>query len=208
MEEVLDLYAQAPDPQRPVVCFDEAGKELRSDVQPPLPPKPGQPLREDYEYEHEGSANMFMLLCPAQGWRHVEVSERRTYADFAGQMKALVDEHFPTAEKIRVVMDNLNTHSKAALYETFAPQEAKRIADRLEFVYTPKHASWLNMAEMEWSVLMRQCLDRRIGDFQTLRREIAAWEKGRNVNGVKIEWNFRVADARVKMSHLYPVKHL
>jgi transposase len=208
MEEVLDLYAQPFDQRRPTVCFDEASKELRADVRAVLPLAPGQPVRQDYEYERRGQANLFLLACPLLGWRHVEVTTRRTYVDFAAQMKALVDVHFPGAEIIRVVLDNLNTHTKGALYEAFPAAEAKRIGDRLELVYTPKHASWLNMAEMEWSVLMRQCLDRRIGDLETLRREIAAWEQARNAQHVPIQWCFRVADARVKLEHLYPVKLL
>lgn len=206
MEEVLELYAQPLQETLPTVCFDEASKELHADVRAALPMEPGQSRREDCEYERCGTANLFMLVCPLLGWRHVEVTEQRTYVDFAGQMKALVDVHFPHAAKIRVVMDNLNTHIKGALYEAFSPAEAKRIAARLEFVYTPKHASWLNMAEMEWSVLMRQCLNRRIGDTETLRREIAAWETPRNAKRVKINWCFRIADARVKLEHLYPCK--
>jgi transposase len=216
MEEVIDTYARPLDPNRPVVCFDEAQKELRQPVRPDLPAEPapptlppgaprrGKPVRQDNEYTRCGVANLFMVVCPLLGFRHVTITQRRTAVDFAHQMKDLVDVHFPQAEKVMVVMDNLNTHTKAALYEAFAPEEAKRIADRLEFVYTPKHASWLNMAELEWSVLRRQCLDRRIGDQELLRQEIAAWEGDRNDQQVKINWCFKVADARVKLRHLYP----
>jgi transposase len=206
MEEVLKRYAQPLDPKRPLVCFDEASKELRADVRPELPVAPGQPARQDCEYQRQGTANMFMHVCPLLGWRHVEVTAQRCYRDFALQMQALVDVHFPDAEMITVVLDNLNTHSKGALYETFPPEEAQRIAERLEFVYTPKHASWLNMAEMEWSILVRQCLDRRIADAVTLQHEIAAWQEPRNAQRLTIDWGFRVADARVKLEHLYPCK--
>lgn len=204
MEEVLDLYAQPVDEKRPLVCFDEASKELHADVRQTLAAAPGKPVRQDCEYERRGTANLFMHLCPGLGWRHVAVTAQRTYLDFAQQMKALVEVHFPQAEKIRVVLDNLNTHTKGALYEAFAPEEAKRLADRLEFIHTPKHASWLNMAELERSVLTRQCLNRRLSDAATLAQEIAAWQEPRNSQRVTINWCFRVADARVKLRHLYP----
>jgi transposase len=206
MEEVLNLYAQPLDPQRPVVCFDEASKELRADVRAELPVEPGQPVRQDCGYERRGTANLFMLLCPLLGWRQINVTQRRRYGDFAHMMKALVDSYFPKARHIRVVLDNLNTHTKGALYEAFAPEEAKRIADRLEFIFTPKHASWLNMAELEWSVLTRQCFDRRVPDIDTLVREINAWQEPRNKKRTRIRWCFRVADARVKLGHLYPAQ--
>lgn len=208
MEEVLDLYAQPYDEKNPWVCLDELLKELHAEVRPGSPAAPGQPAKYDGEYKREGTANLFVVTCPLLGWRHIEVTERRTALDFAQQLKRLVDVDFPQAETIRVVLDNLNTHTKAALYEAFPAGEAKRLADKLEFVYTPKHASWLNMAELEWSVLVRQCLDRRIGDRATLCREVAAWEQARNAQRVKINWCFRVADARVKLSHLYPAKSL
>jgi len=206
MEEVLDLYAQPLDETQPVVCLDEASKELHAEVRAPLPVRPGHPLRQDCEYERCGTANLFMLLCPLLGWRQVTVTPQRTYIDFAHQLQALVDVHFPKAQRIRVVLDNLNTHSKGALYEAFPAAEAKRIADRLEFVYTPKHASWLNMAEMEWSVLTRQSLQRRLGDAETLQQEVSAWTAERNAHRVQVNWCFRVADARVKLKHLYPAE--
>jgi len=208
MEEVLETYAEPYDPRRPVVCFDEASKELHAETHPPQPMQPGQAAREDGTYARQGTANMFMMACPLLGWREVVVTERRTKLDFARQMKALVDEHFPQADVVRVVMGNLNTHTKGALYDAFPPEEAKRLADRLEVVSTPTHASWLNMAELEWSVLVRQCLDRRIATAEELRREVAAWVKERNTNGVKITWSFRVPEARIKLAHLYPAKSL
>ena len=208
MEQVLDLYAEPPDSERPVVCFDEACKELHADVKPPLPARPGRPRCEDYEYERRGTANLFMLCCPHQGWRHVEVTERRTYQDFAHQLRALVDVHFPQARQIRLVLDNLNTHTPGALYETFAPHEAQRILQRLEFRYTPQHASWLNIAEMEWSVLVRQLLDQRFADTTTLQTAIAAWETRRNADHATIRWCFRTDQARTKLKHLYPVRLL
>jgi hypothetical protein len=207
MESVLDLYAEAPDPQRPRVCFDEATKQLVAEVREPLPPLPGQPARYDYEYKRNGVSNLFLFYSPDRpegGWRHVEVTQQRTKIDFALQMKALVAEHFPDAVVIRVILDNLNTHTPASLYEAFAPSEARRLTQKLEFVYTPKHASWLNQAEIELSVLRSQCLDRRIGDAQSLSREVAAWEAERNAKGTVIRWMFQVADARTKLKHLYP----
>ncbi len=204
MEQVLDLYAQPYDPDRPVVCFDEVSKELHADVQPPVPVAPGRARREDYEYERRGTVNLFMLCCPLRGWRQVNVTQQRTYHDVARQWRALVDVHFPRARQIRLVLDNLNTHTPGALYETFSPDEAKRILKRLTFVYTPKHASWLNMAEMEWSVLTRQVLDQRIPDTATLKRVVSAWTKRRNVAKIKINWCFRTSKARTKLQHLYP----
>jgi hypothetical protein len=207
MEAVLDLYAEPSDPQRPRVCFDEATKQLVAEVRPPQPLEPGQPARYDYEYRRNGVANLFLAYSPdhpAGGWRHVGVTEHRMKPDFALQMKALVDEHFPAAEVVRVVLDNLNTHSPAALYEAFDPAEARRLVEKLEFIYTPKHASWLNQAEIELSVLRAQCLDRRIGDPVTLGAETTAWEEERNAAGTVTKWLFRVADARTKLKHLYP----
>jgi transposase len=207
MEALLDLYAETPDPRRPRVCFDETTKQLVAEVRQPLPMAPGQPERYDYEYQRNGVVNLFLLYSPDHpqgGWRKVTVTEHRTKRDFAEQMRALVDEEFPEAAVIRVVLDNLNTHTPAALYEVFAPAEARRLVARLEFVYTPKHASWLNQAEIELAALTRQCLDRRIPDAATLEKEVAAWEAPRNAAGTIIQWLFRVADARTKLKHLYP----
>jgi transposase len=208
MEDVLEVYAQPYDPKRPQVCFDEGGKQLIGEVRPPLPVRPGVPRREDYEYERNGTANLFMVFEPLAGTRHVEVTERRTNQDFARMMRRLVDEWYPEAEKIVLVMDNLSTHTPAALYEAFEPAEARRLAEKLEWHYTPKHGSWLNVAEMELSVLARQCLDRRIPDLETLRREVAAWEQKRNAAVVKVDWQFTTADARVKLKRLYPTIEL
>jgi transposase len=204
MEQVLDLYAEPLDPLRPVVCFDELSKELRADVREPLPAVPGRPRREDYEYERRGTANLFLFCCPLQGWREVSVTKQRTYQAVAHQWRDLVDVHFPRAREIRLVLDNLNTHTPGALYETFPPAEAQRILKRLTLVYTPKHASWLNMAEMEWSVLARQVLDQRLPDKPTLQRAVAAWTRQRNRAKTKIQWCFRTTQARTKLKHLYP----
>jgi hypothetical protein len=204
MEDVLSLYALPYDPRRPLVCFDEARKELHGQTRPPLPPQPGQPARQDYEYSREGTANLFLFAEPLAGWRHVAVTGHRAGADFAHQMKYLCDVAYPQAEVIRVVLDNLNTHGPGSLFAAFDPEEAWRLVRRLEFHYTPKHASWLNMAELELSVLARQCLDRRIADLAALVAEVAAWEQRRNAARVTINWCFRAADARVKLRHLYP----
>jgi hypothetical protein len=204
MEDVLELYAQPLDQTRPVVCMDELSKELHGQVADPVPPQPGQPAKEDYEYKRNGTANVFLLLCPLLGWRHLEMTGRRGYREFAQVMKTLVDVYFPKADIIRVVLDNLNTHVFGALYETFPPEEARRIAKRLEFHYTPKHGSWLNMAEMEFSVLTRQCLSRRLETAEQLAAEIAAWESRRNEAQTTIDWTFRVADARKKLHWIYP----
>ncbi len=205
MEDVLDGYHRPPDPARPLVCFDEGGKELQDHARAPLPARPGRRAREDYEYVRHGSANLFLWCAPHLGARGVAVTERRTRLDFADALKALVDVAFPDAERIVLVLDNLNTHSPASLYHRFPPAEAKRIRDRLEFHHTPKHGSWLNIAEIELSVLARQCLDRRLPDQETLRREVAAWETARNAAAVRVDWHFTTADARVKLRHLYPV---
>lgn len=204
MEDILDLYAEPYDPRQPQVCFDECPYQLISEKRLPLPDQPGQPERYDYEYKREGTCNLFVILQPLAGWRHVQVTEQRTKQDFAYQMKALVDIHFPNADVIRVVLDNLNTHTPAALYETFEPAEARRILRKLEFHYTPTHASWLNMVEIELSVLSEQCLDRRIPDVQMLEREINAWEAERNERRATVNWKFTTENARVKLERLYP----
>ena len=204
MEDVLDLYAEPYDPQRPTVTFDETRKQLIVEKRHPLPPRPGHPARYDYEYKRNGTRNLFLFCEPQAGWRHVVVTEHRTMHDFAHQMRGLVDEHFPDAEVIRVVLDNLNTHKAASLYETFPPAEARRIAKKLEFPHTPKHGSWLNMAEIEFSILQRQCLDRRLPDEATLRHELAAYEARRNAARATIEWRFTIQEARIKLHHLYP----
>ena len=205
MEDVLDVYCRPLDPKHPQVCFDESSKQQVKEVRPPLPGGPGEPPRYDSEYERNGVSNLFMFFCPLMNWRHVKVTDQRTGADWATCMRELVDVHFPEAERITIVQDNLNTHTPAALYATFEPAEAKRIWDKLEFHYTPKHGSWLNMAEIELSVLSRQCLDRRIPDQATLSREVAAWEAERNAMQATVEWRFTTADARIKLKHLYPV---
>jgi hypothetical protein len=201
---VLELHAEPYDPKRPVVNFDEASKELRGHVAAPLPPAPGRLAREDYEYTRAGTANLFVIVEPLAGRRHITVTDRRTIPDFAAQMKWLCDELYPEAEVIRVVLDNLNTHTLGSLFATYPPEEAWRLKRRLGFHYTPKHASWLNMAELELSVLTRQCLKRRIAGKEDLQREVEAWQAQRNAAGVKIKWSFRVADARRKLDHLYP----
>jgi len=204
MEEVLEVYTRPHDPEKPLVCLDEGSRQLVLETRIPLPMKPGQPLRVDYEYERNGTANLFMLFAPLEGFRHVEVTDRRTAIDYANILKDLSDIHFPRAKKIALVQDNLNTHAKASLYEAFAPAEAKRLAERFEWNYTPKHGSWLNMAESELGVLASQCLDRRIPDKETLTKEVAAWQERRNKNHTKANWRFTTADARIKLKHLYP----
>ena len=204
MEDVLDLYEEPYDAKRPKVNFDETSKQLIEEVRSPLPAQPGQLERYDYEYQRNGTRNLFMMCEPQAGWRHIAVTERRTMQDFAHQMKWLVDEKYADAEVIRIVMDNLNTHKPASLYEAFAPAEARRILKKLEFHYTPKHGSWLNMAEIELSVLSRQCLDRRIPDEETLKREIQAYEDNRNEARARINWQFTSSDARIKLHRLYP----
>ena len=204
MEAVLDVYKQPYEPRYPQVCFDESSKQLVAETQKPLPIKAGQPARYDYEYQRNGVCNLFMFSEPLRGWRHVSVTQQRTAIDYAQQMKFLVDECFPAAIKIRLVQDQLNTHVPASLYKAFEPAEAKRILDKLEFHYTPKHGSWLNMAEIELSVLSRQCLNRRIPDQATLQREVAAWQARRNSQQRGIDWRFTTEDARIKLKHLYP----
>lgn len=204
MEDVLDLYAEPPDPRRPRVCFDELPYQLVSETRPSLPPGSGRPQRVDYEYKREGTANLFLVAQPEAGWRHLDVTERRTGQDFAEQMRALVDVHFPDAQVIRVVLDNLSTHTLARLYEAFPAAEARRIARKLELHFTPKHGSWLNMAETELGVLASQCLDRRIPDIPTLRQEVAAWQERRNADHATIEWRFTTEHARLKLHRLYP----
>ena len=203
MEDVLDLYAEPPDPKRPVLCFDESPTQLIGEARDPQPTAPGAPARVDYEYVRNGTANLFVMLDVHGGWRHVEVTAQRTSQQFAHQMKALVDEHYAEAERIRVVMDNLSTHTTAALYDTFEPAEARRILRKLEFHYTPKHASWLNMVEIEIGVLKAQCLDRRIPDREMLVHEIKVWEKARNAAGARIRWMFTTERAREKLGRVY-----
>jgi len=204
MEDVLDLYHQPDDPSWPIVCFDETSKQLVAEKRIPRLAAPGKIGRYDYEYERRGVRNLFLFLDPLAGWRHVKVTKRRTKVDWAHCMKELVDEQYPNAVRIRVVLDNLNTHKPAGLYEVFEPQEAKRLLDRLEFHYTPKHGSWLNMAEIEFSVLFRQCLDRRIPDAEALQCEIDAWQDDRNAQGGAVNWRFSTDNARIKLKNLYP----
>ena len=206
MEDVLDLYEEPYDPQRPAVCFDETSTQLIGESRIPLPARPGRRERFDYEYRRNGTRNLFMLCEPLRGWRHVAVTERRRMGDFAHQMRWLADEAYTKAEKIRVVLDNLNTHRPASLYETFDPAEARRILKRLEFHYTPKHGSWLNMAEIELSVFSRQCLNRRIPDGATLTRELAALVRRRNEAHATIAWRFTTSAARTTLRHLYPTQ--
>jgi hypothetical protein len=204
MEDVLDLYEEPYDPSRAKVNFDETSKQLIGETRAPLPAALGQPARYDYEDERTGTRNLCMFTEPQAGWRHIAVTERRTGVDFAHQMQGLVDGRYPEAEMIRVIMDNLNTHKPASLYEAFIPAEARRLLKKLEFHYTPKHGSWLNMAEIELSMLSRQCLDRRIPDEATLRREITAYEDTRNAAKATIAWRFTTTDAREKLHRLYP----
>ncbi len=204
MEDVLDLYAEEPDPKRPVVCFDESPTQLIGEVRQPIPAEPGQIERYDCEYKRNGTANLFILLDVHRPWRKVKVTDRRAAVDFAACMRELADVHFPEAERIRVVLDNLSTHSAGALYQTFPPGEARRVLRRLEFHYVPKHASWLNMVEIEIGVLRSQCLDRRIATKHQLVSEITAWERQRNVSAARIKWMFTTDKARAKMGRAYP----
>jgi hypothetical protein len=207
MEDVLDVYTRPYDPRRPQVCLDETSRQLLGEVAAPQPVAPGVPARQDYEYTREGVCNLFVVSEPLVGRRHVTVSDRRTRLDYAHVIKDLVDVQYPEAEVIVLVQDNLNTHTPAALYEAFEPAEAKRLADKLEVHYTPKHGSWLNMAEIELHVLAEQCLDRRLPDRATLEQEVAAWEARRNADQQPIDWRFTTADARIKLKHLYPAIH-
>ena len=204
MEDVLEVYRRPYDSRRPMVCLDEQSKQLVKDTRPTIPAKPGRNQRMDYEYERNGTANLFMRFEPLAGRRRVKVTAQRTKVDFAHAIRDMVDEDYPAAEVIVLVMDNLNTHKPASLYEAFEPAEARRLIEKLEIHYTPKHGSWLNMAETELSVMTKQCLDRRIPDVATLRREIAAWERHRNKARSKIKWQFTTHDARIKLRKLYP----
>jgi len=204
MEDILEVYRRPDDPKRPLVCIDEASKQQVQETREPLPRQVGKPKRYDYEYDRHGVSNLLMIFAPLEGWRRVKVTDRRTSVDFANCLKDIVDVHFPEAEQIVWVSDNLNTHKPAALYEAFAPEEARRMSEKLEWHYTPKHGSWLDMAEIELSVLQRQCLDRRIPDQETLKREVEAWEHERNQCAVKANWRFTTEDARIKLKKLYP----
>jgi DDE superfamily endonuclease len=204
MEDVLEVYTRPHDAEVPLVCLDETSKQLVAETRTPVPMKKGSPKRTDYEYERNGTANLFMLFAPLEGWRHVEVTRRRTAIDYAHILKDLSDVHFPRAKKIALVQDNLNTHAKASLYEAFPPAEARRIVERFEWHYTPKHGSWLNMAESELAVLASQCLDRRIPDMGAMIHEAAAWQTGRNNNQTKADWRFTTINARIKLKRLYP----
>ena len=205
MEDVLAVYARPFDPDRPIVCFDESGKALRGHKRPPQPAVPGRPAREDSEYTREGDANIFLACAPHLGWREVRVTAQRTYIEAAHALRDLVDQQFPDAAGIVLVTDNLNVHTPAALYATFPPAEARRIAERIEWHYTPTHGSWLNMAEIELSVLTRQCLDRRIPDQATVAAACAAWVAARNAAATPITWRFTPEVARVRLAHVYPV---
>lgn len=204
MEDVLEVYHRLYDAKRPQVCFDEASKQHTIETRVPLRARPGDIAKYDYEYERNGTSNMFIFFAPLQSWRHIKVTDRRTMIDFAHCMRDLVDVHFPNAEKIVLVMDNLNTHKFASLYEAFAPTEARRIIDKLEIHYTPKHGSWLNMAEIELSVLHRQSLNTRIADQDSLIEKVALWQKRRNQKGNTVKWQFTTEDARTKLHRLYP----
>ena len=204
MEDVLEVYQRPHDPQRPLVCLDETSKQLIIETRAPIPAKPGQPARHDYEYERNGVANLFMVFAPLEGWRHVKVTDRHTAIDYAHVLRDLSDTHFPDAAKIVLLQDNLNTHKPASLYEAFPAPEARRLVERFEWHYTPKHGSWLDLAESELGVLASQCLDRRIADKQILAREVAAWQDHRNKRHAKADWQFTTANARVKLKRLYP----
>ncbi len=207
LEDVLGVYQRPHDLLRPVVCLDETSRQLLAEPRPPRPPAPGYPARHDPEYVRGGVVNLFLVCEPLRGWRQVRVSDQRTRLDWAATVKELIDVHYPTAETIVLVMDQLNTHSPASLYEAFPPAEAKRLAAKLEIHATPKHGSWLNMAELELSALQRQCLARRLSDRATLEREVAAWVAARNAAEVSIDWHFTTADARIKLKRLYPAVH-
>ncbi len=205
MEDVLHQYAQPFDPEYPLICMDEASRQLVGQVAPPLPTQPGQPMLQDYEYVRNGTCNLFVFCQPQIGWRRVMVTDRRTKRDWAKAIQRVVDVEFPAARRIRLVLDNLNTHVGGSLYDTFAPDEARRLMEKLEFHYTPKHASWLNMAEIEINVLVRQCLNRRIDNKDFFVREVAAWQAQRNEQRAKIHWTFTIESARHKLKRLYPV---
>lgn len=204
MEDILEVYQRPYDPLRPLVCMDEMSKPLIAETRVPLPMMPGQPKKYDYEYERKGVNNVFMVFEPLTGERHVSVTDHRTKVDWAKCIKDIVDTQYPEAAKITVVMDNLNTHKPSSLYQAFSPEEARRLLNKLEFHYTPKHGSWLNMAEIEFSVLSRQCLDGRIPDQATLKQKVAEWERARNGRAVKADWQFKTEDARIKLKKLYP----
>jgi hypothetical protein len=204
MEDVLEVYHRPHDPACPLVCLDETSKQLIKETRLPVPARPGRPARADYEYERNGTANIFMLFAPLEGWRHVDVTDRHAAVDYAHLLRDVSDRWFPDAAKVVLVQDNLSTHKAASLYEAFPPEEARRLVERFEWHYTPKHGSWLNMAETELSVLTSQCLDRRIPDKDTLIDEISAWEAARNNYNTKADWQFTTADARVKLTRLYP----
>jgi hypothetical protein len=204
MEDVLEVYQRPHDPAFPVVCVDETSKQLIAETRVPIVAKPGHPARHDYEYERNGTANLFMMFAPLEGRRHVKVTDHHAAVDSAHLLKELSDTHFPEARKIALVQDNLSTHKPASLYEAFSAAEARRLVERFEWHYTPKHGSWLDMAESELSVLSAQCLDRRIPDKQTLIEEVAAWQDSRNKNHTKADWQFTTADARIKLKRLYP----
>jgi hypothetical protein len=204
MEDVLEVYTRPHDPHRPMVCLDETSKQLIAETRAPMPMQPGRPTRVDHEYERGGTANLFMMFAPLEGWRHVKVTDRRTAVDYAHALADLADVHFPAADKIVLVQDNLNTHCPASLYQAFPPAEARRLIERFEVHYTPKHGSWLDMAEIELGVLASQCLDRRIPDKQSLVAEVAAWQEQRNKYHAKADWRFTTANARIKLKRLYP----
>ena len=204
MEDVLEVYTRPHDPQRPVVCLDETSKQLIAETRPPIAMRPGRPARADYEYERNGTANLFMMFAALEGWRHVKVTDRRTAVDYAQALKDLADTHFPDAEKIILVQDNLNTHCPASLYEAYPAAEARRLVERFEWHYTPKHGSWLDLAESELAVLASQCLDRRIPGKEAIIKHVEAWVKNRNKHHAKADWQFTTADARVKLKSLYP----
>ena len=204
MEDVLAVYTRPHDPDRPLVCLDETSKQLTAETRRPIPMKTGRPARCDYEYERNGVANLFMMFAPLEGWRHVQVTDRHAAVDYAHVLKDLADARFAAAKVIVLIQDNLSVHSKASLYEAFPAAEARRLVERFEWHYTPKHGSWLNLAESELGVLSSQCLDRRISDKHILVAEVAAWEHDRNANHAKANWRFTTPDARIKLKHLYP----
>jgi hypothetical protein len=204
MEDVLDLYAAAHPPEEPLICMDEASKQLLRDERPPLAAAAGRPAREDYHYQRRGTQAIFCFFDPIRGWRRVDCRDSRTAVDWAEQVRILLEEDYPQARKVKLVCDNLNTHTTAALYEAFPAEQARALARRLEIHYTPVHGSWLNVAEIELSVLARQCLDRRVGSAEQLRTEVSAWVEERNADRSRVEWRFTTDDARGKLHHLYP----